>query len=182
MNLAGTLLIAPPAVKNTFWHKTVIAVTEHHGQGSVGFVLNKRSSLSIFEFGKQMNCDIDLPGYVYVGGPVNSQSLTMLHSTDWRTTNTLRISNKLSLSSTGDMIHRLASGDRPEYYRIFLGMCGWAVNQLEGEIEGKPPWTKETSWCLTKSTMDLVFGSDQQDQWCDALDKSGLEFAQNILA
>jgi hypothetical protein len=30
--------------------------------------------------------------------------------------------------------------------------------------------------------MDLVFGSDQQDQWCDALDKSGLEFAQNILA
>jgi putative transcriptional regulator len=182
MNIVGTLLIAPPAVKNNFWHKTVIAVTEHHSQGSVGFILNKRSPLSIFEFGKQMGCSIDLPGYVYVGGPVNSQSLTMLHSNDWHTSNTLRITDKLSISSTGDMIHRLAAGDCPEYYRIFLGMCGWAVNQLDSEIEGRHPWTKETSWCLTKSTTDLVFGSDQQDQWCDALDKSGLEFAQNILA
>ena len=181
MNLAGTLLIAPPAVKNNFWHKTVIAVTEHHAAGSVGFVLNKRSTLSIVEFGQQMNCDIDLPGYIYVGGPVNSQSLTMLHSSEWRTSNTLRISNELSLSSTGDMIRRLASGDRPEYYRIFLGMCGWAVGQLDSEIEGKAPWTKENSWCLTKSNLDLIFGSDQQEQWCSALDQSGLEFAQNIL-
>jgi putative transcriptional regulator len=181
MNLAGTLLIAPPAVKNTFWHKTVIAVTEHHGQGSVGFVLNKRSELSICEFGNQMNCTIDLPGYIYIGGPVNSQSLTILHSNEWRTTNTLQVSDTLSLSSTGNMIHRLAAGDTPEYYRIFLGMCGWAVGQLEGEIQGHHPWTKETSWCLTKPTLDLVFGSDQQEQWCSALDQSGLEFAQNML-
>jgi putative AlgH/UPF0301 family transcriptional regulator len=61
-------------------------------------------------------------------------------------------------------------------------MCGWSPNQLLGEIKGDPPWNKNTSWCLSTSSMDLVFGSDNKDQWCNALDRSGLEFAQNLLS
>jgi hypothetical protein len=29
--------------------------------------------------------------------------------------------------------------------------------------------------------LEVVFGSDNKDQWCHALDRSGLEFAQSIL-
>lgn len=181
MDIVGNLLIAPPAVKNTFWYKTVIMVTEHHGDGSVGIVLNKRSQMSIKEFGEQLNFDLDIPGFIYLGGPVNVKSLSFLHSNDWVSKNTMRINDEFSLSSADDILPRLAMGDKPKKWRIFLGMCGWSPGQLIGEITGTAPWQKETSWCTVSSSQDLVFESDNKDQWCNALDQSGLEFAQNIL-
>jgi putative transcriptional regulator len=181
MNIIGNLLIAPPAVKGNFWYKTVVLITEHHNQGSVGLVLNKRSQMSVSEFGEQLGFQIDIPGFVYLGGPLNVKSLSFLHSNEWSSKNTMRINDEFSLSSADDILPRMAMGDRPEYWRLFLGMCGWANGQLAGEIKGSPPNRKETSWCLSSASQDLVFGSDNKDQWCNALDRSGLEFAQNLL-
>lgn len=182
MNLVGNLLIAPPAVKGNFWYKTVIMVTEHHNEGSVGLVLNKRSQMSINEFGEQLGFNLDLPGFVYLGGPVNVKSLSFLHTNEWLSKNTMRINHEFSLSSADDILPRLAMGDTPQRWRMFLGMCGWSPNQLLSEIKGTPPWSETNSWCYSKSDLELVFGSDNKDQWCSALDRSGLEFAQNILA
>jgi putative transcriptional regulator len=181
MNLIGNLLIAPPAVKGNFWYKTVIMITEHHKEGSVGLVLNKRSQMTIKEFGEQLNFDLNLPGYVYLGGPVNVKSLSFLHTNDWVSKNTMRINKEFSVSSADDILPRLAMGDTPKQWRLFLGMCGWSSNQLLGEIKGAPPWSKETSWCTATADYELVFDSDNKDQWCSALDRSGLEFAQSIL-
>lgn len=182
MNPVGKLLIAPPAVKGNFWHKTVILVHEHHSQGSVGLVLNKRSQMSVVEFGEQLGFKIDVPGFVYLGGPVNVKSLSFLHTNDWTSKNTMRCNNLFSISSADDILPRMAMGDMPSRWRLFLGMCGWSPNQLVGEINGTSPWSKETSWCLANFDEELVFGNDNNDQWCAALDRSGLEFAQNMLA
>ena len=182
MNLVGNLLIAPPAVKGNFWNKTVVMITEHHQTGSVGLVLNKRSDYSIKEFGNQLGFDINIPGFVYIGGPVNSKNLSFLHSSEWSSKNTMRISKDFSLSSDHDILPRLAEGDFPIYWRILLGMCGWSPGQLQGEIKGTPPRSHVHSWCLATGNFDLVFGSDNKDQWCSALDRSGLEFAQNMLS
>lgn len=182
MNIVGNLLIAPPSVKGNFWYKTVVLITEHGAHGSVGLVLNKRSQLSLPEFGEQVGCNLDIPGFVYLGGPVNVKNLTVLHTSEWTSKNTMRISDEFSISSDDTILNRLAMGDRPEYFRIFLGICGWSPNQLVSEIKGTPPWQPETSWCTATADIEAVFGSDNKDQWCKALDRSGLEFAQNTLA
>lgn len=181
MDLIGNLLIAPPTVKGNFWYKTVIMVTEHHREGSVGLVLNKRSHMSLNEFGEQLGYRFDIPGFVYLGGPVNVKNLSFLHTNDWVCKNTMRLNQQLSLSSADDIMPRIAMGDTPEQWRLFLGVCGWSPTQLLSEIHGKPPFHHNTSWCTAKSDLDLVFGSDNKDQWCNALDRSGLEFAQSIL-
>jgi len=182
MNFIGNLLIAPPTVKGNFWYKTVITITEHNSHGTVGVVLNKRSQLTIKDFGDQLGYDLDYPGYIYQGGPVNVKSLSFLHTNDWQCKNTLRVNNLFSVSSADDILPRLAMGDVPAQWRIFLGMCGWGPGQLHAEIKGDPPWNHTTSWCTATTTnLDLVFGSDNKDQWVAALDHSGLEFAQNIL-
>ncbi len=182
MNIVGNLLIAPPAVKGNFWYKTVIMVTEHHEEGSVGLVLNKRSQMSIVEFGSELGYDINLPGYVYLGGPVNVKSLSLLHTNDWVSKNTLQINDEFSLSSAEDILPRFAMGDTPKQWRMFVGLCGWADGQLMGEIRGEAPWKPETSWCVATPSLDLVFGSDTKDQWNAAIDNAGLQFAQKILA
>lgn len=181
MDLLGKLLIAPPSVKTGFWHKSVIFVTEHDLHGSIGLVLNKRSNLSLVEFSEQLGINLDLPGFVYVGGPVNQKSLSVLHSPEWSCSNTLEINEQFSLSSSADMLPRLAARDTPEYYRVFMGMAGWAPSQLLQEISGTPPYKHENSWCLATPDYETVFGNDQSDQWCSSLDLSGQEFAQNIL-
>ena len=181
MNYVGNLLIAPPSMKGNFWDKAVIMITEHHDQGSVGLVLNKRSNMSVKEFGDQLGFHINIPGFVYVGGPVNNKSLSFLHSNEWVSKNTLRINDTFSLSSADDILPRMADGDLPIYWRLFMGMCGWGPQQLDGEVKGIHPWNHNTSWCYTKSSINLVFGSDNKDQWASALDNSAQEFAQNIL-
>ena len=182
MNLIGNLLIAPPAVKGNFWHKTVIMVTEHHTQGSVGIVVNKRSEMSIKEFGEQLGFDLDIPGFVYLGGPINVKSLSFLHSNDWYCKNTMRINEHFSLSSADDILPRLAMGDHPEHWRLFLGMAGWSPGQLESELKGTPPRSHTESWLTSTADLDLIFGNDNKEQWCNAIDRSGQEFAQNMLA
>jgi len=181
MNIVGNLLIAPPAVKGNFWYKTVIMVTEHDQSGSVGLVINKRSQTSIVEFARSLGIHLDVPGFVYMGGPINTKSLSFLHTNEWRSKNTMRINEEFSLSSADDILPRLAAGDCPERWRLFVGMCGWTQGQLLGEIQGKAPWNITTSWCWASSSIDLVFDSDNKDQWCSAIDQSAQEFAENLL-
>lgn len=181
MNLIGTLLIAPPSVKDNFWSKTAIMVTEHNLAGSTGLVLNKRSELTLRQFGSRLGFDIKIPGYLYVGGPVNPQSLSLLHTNEWASKNTMRLNETFSISSAEDILPRFASGDTPMYFRMFLGMAGWAQGQLLSEIKGVPPWDHSKSWCLSSADIKLVFDTDREDQWCHCIDRSGLEFAQNIL-
>jgi putative transcriptional regulator len=178
---AGNLLIAPPSVKGNFWYKTVILVTEDHANGSLGLVLNKRSQMSVKEFGEQLGVNIDLPGYLYLGGPVNVKAMSLLHTNEWSCNNTMRINEEVSISSSEDILPRLAMGNVPKNWRLFLGVCGWSPKQLIGEIKGDPPWNQNTSWCIAQSDNPLVFEADQTDQWVQALERSGQEFAQNML-
>lgn len=182
MNLVGNLLIAPPSVKGNFWHKTVIVITEDTESGSMGLVLNKRSNMTIGEFGDQLGMTIPIKGFVYLGGPVNVKSLSLLHTNEWQCNNTMRISNQLSISSSEEILPRLAVGDTPRFWRLFLGTCGWGPGQLVSEIKGIPPWHQSTSWCTANSDLSLIFKSDLKDQWIQTLERSGQEFAQNILA
>lgn len=181
-NVTGKILIAPPSVKGTFWSKTVVFITEHHFNGTVGVCLNKPSKMSLREFGRQCEVDLDIDGSVYVGGPVNVKALTMLHSTDWKCKNTLRINKQYSLSSSDDLLDRIAMGDTPHNWRLFVGLCTWEPDQLECEIMGKHPYTRNQSWLLATPSYHLAFGLDQQDQWTTAIEQSSQEFAQKILA
>ena len=181
MNIVGNLLIAPPSVKNNFWQKSVIMVTEDHGQGTAGVIINKRSNMSVVEFASQLGIELDLPGFVYIGGPVNPKNLSILHSSEWTCSNTMQINNEFSLSSSHDMIPRLSVGDLPERWRIILGVSGWAPGQLASELAGINPYKHENSWCLAKSNIELVFGNDNNEQWCNAIDQSAQEFAENLL-
>jgi len=95
--------------------------------------------------------------------------------------NTHRINDEFSLSSDEHILPRFAVGDFPKHWRLFLGVCGWSPGQLIGEIKGNPPWNQNTSWCYCGSNTETVFGSDSKDQWCESLDRSAQEFAQNIL-
>lgn len=181
MNLTGKLIIAPPNVRGNFWQKTVIYITEHHSRGSMGIVINKKSKISIRNFAQQCGIECDIPGFMFVGGPVNAKALTLLHSSEWNCSNTLHINNEFSLSSSQDILPRLAMGDRPKKWRLALGLCAWSPEQLESEIKGIPPHDHNFSWLIATPNQDIAFGLEGQEQWTNAIEQSGLEFVQTVL-
>lgn len=180
MNLTGKLLIAPPKVKGNFWEKTVIFITENHKRGSVGLALNKVSQISIKDFGMQNSVDINIAGFIHVGGPVNVKALTMLHTAEWGCDNTMKINNEYALSSSQTLLTNLAMGNAPKKWRLFVGLCGWQVGQLENEMNGNPPYDHDMSWLVATPNLDLVFDLDTQTQWTESIEQAGSEFAQSI--
>lgn len=181
MNLTGQLLIAPPSMRGNFWQKTVVYLTEHHQLASVGVVLNKKSQTTIKEFAKQANVHLDIPGNMYIGGPVNVKAMTMLHTAEWTCDNTMQINDDFSLSSSIDILSQLAMGNYPKRWRLFVGLCGWNPGQLEREVKGIPPYKHNNSWLTCSANTDLVFGYESQQQWNESVEHSGQEFVQNIL-
>lgn len=180
-NLTGNLLIAPPYVKGNFWYKTVIMVAENHSKGSIGLVLNKKSPMSINELGEKLDLDVDIPGFVYIGGPLSRNSLSMIHTNDWQCQHTLQLNKTFSISSSPDIVSRLALGDCPHRWRLVFGLCGWAAGQLDLEIKGESPFPNPASWCVATASVDLVFESDSKHQWATALEQSADDFASSIV-
>jgi putative transcriptional regulator len=182
MDLAGKLLIAPPNVRGNFWQKTVILLTEHHDRGSMGLVLNKASKMSIREFADQCGVDADVDGYMHIGGPINVKALSMLHSAEWHCGNTMKINKEFAISSSPDLLERLSMSDAPRNWRLFVGLCAWAPDQLENELKGVYPYSHDFSWLLATPSQTAVFGLDLQDQWTSSIEQSSEEFVQSILA
>jgi putative transcriptional regulator len=181
-NLVGNLLIAPPALSGTFFQKTVVLLTEHHLNGSIGIVLNKPSQMSVKEFARQNNVILNQPGFVHIGGPVNVKALTMVHSNDWKCTNSLRLNTEFSVSSSAEILTRMAMGDVPNRWRIFAGLCSWSKGQLQNELDGMPPHSLNQSWVTATATTNALFDYDGPEQWSESIEIAGSEFAQNIFA
>jgi len=181
-NLVGKILTAPPNVKGNFWSKTVIFLTEDHARGSVGFVLNKPTKMTISEFSLQHGIESNVQGFLHVGGPVSVNALTVLHSSEWACNNTMKITDDFCLSSSGDLLLKFALGDMPKHWRMFAGMCAWSPNQLESEIKGLPPYNHDFSWLTSTPSIKTVFGHDEKEQWTTSIEKCSIEFAQSIFA
>jgi len=182
MKLTGKILIAPPSVKGNFWQNTVIFVHENHTNGSCGIVINKKSQLTIRNLASQHGIESDIIDTVQLGGPVNAKALTLLHSSEWACENTLKVNKHFAISSADSILHRLTLGDRPNYWRLALGLCTWGPDQLENEINGKSAWTHSQSWLIADPTTELLFKYNAKEQWTKAIEKSSEDFVQNLLA
>jgi putative transcriptional regulator len=181
-NLVGNLLIAPPSVKGNFFQKTVILLTEHHDSGSVGLVLNKPSKVTVSNFARQNNAILDIPGFVHIGGPVDVKALTMLHTNDWACDNTMRVNSNFSISSSQEILSKMAMGYVPAKWRMFVGVSSWTTGQLSSELKGSPPYNRNQSWLTATADHNIVFGFETQTQWTESIESSGSEFVQTILA
>lgn len=178
----GTLLIAPPHVQHRMWGSATILISNVTNTEVTGILLNKQSQMSLSELGNRLNYDLDhLPGVLHLGGTDRQTSFSILHSSEWSSTNTFRVNEHLSVSSDNDVLKRFEDGDEPEYWRMFLGMCTWTPLQLENELSGLGSPKTNINWCTSSCDSDLIFDTDIEDMWEEALERCSLEFAKNFM-
>ena len=84
--LKGSLLISEPFMMDPNFKRSVLLLTEHNEEGTVGYVLNQKSSFFLNDV--IPDCpDADFP--IYIGGPVGADTLHFIHTCNdgWRIRN-----------------------------------------------------------------------------------------------
>ncbi len=175
--LKGNIICALPQLKDVFFSKSLIYITHHNKDGAVGIVLNyKIMSIRGSELFRKLkmydakhNLDIDFS--FYIGGPLNQNNGFILHSNDYKSENTLKVTKNVKLTCSTEILSDIAKNKGPEKYFISLGYSGWGPGQLEDEI-------KQNSWININEKLDLLFNLESEKRWYSAIESTGIDFTK----
>lgn len=162
-NVTGRYLIARPHIQGVF-ARSVIYVYEDLPTGSGGLILNHQTGKYFADV--MANYDISYPSKIdpiYLGGPVATNSLIMIHTDDFASTNTLFTPNEINISSDDLMIEKLVNGARPRAFKLCAGRSQWAPGQLHHEL-------KSNSWLVADLPKSLTFDFGNEKTWEHAIE------------
>lgn len=130
----GRVLVSEPFSADLFFKRSVILLTEHNKEGSVGFILNKPVEFPIEEILK------DFPPFdanISIGGPVKTDTIHYVHTVGDLIPNSVKVSGNLYWGGDFDILKQLIIANKinPKEIRFFVGYSGWSPEQLSNEIQ-----------------------------------------------
>lgn len=167
-SLAGKLLVATPQLGDQNFHRTVIYVCAHTGEGALGVVLNRPTSVPVAEVMMRWADAISEPSEFFEGGPVGEDSAIGLAVAESGLPpgSAMPVEGRvvtLDLDADPDLVQGRLVG-----LRIFLGYSGWSSGQLENEIA-------QNSWFVLDAREDDILTTDPVELWDRVLERqSGL--------
>jgi putative transcriptional regulator len=173
-DLTHHFLIAMPTVQEGVFAGTLTYICEHNENGALGVVVNRPTSLTMGAMFEQVNIPLrqaELQSApIYFGGPVQPERGFVLHDTqrDWEST--LRINDKLSLTTSKDILEAMASGDGPRNIIVTLGYAGWDQGQLEHELT-------ENIWLTVPASEHILFDLPPEERLAAAMALLGVDYA-----
>jgi putative transcriptional regulator len=153
----GKILISEPFLPDTFFNRTIIYLTDHTPDGSVGFILNKKLDLQVsaaIEGFEKWNENLSM------GGPVAPDTLHYLHNLGDLIPNSILVEEDVFWGGDIDAIREhIKSGKiKQSQIRFFLGYSGWSAGQLQRELG-------ENSWIIAKVNSSIVLNNKGDDIW-----------------
>lgn len=174
LDLSGKLLIAMPGMGDPRFDKAVIYVCAHSEEGAMGLMVNKPlDDLSFGDLLEQLSIahddDVNRQIRVHLGGPVEHGRGFVLHSGDYRASDsTLQVDGRFSMTATLDILEDIARGAGPRQSLLALGYAGWGPEQLDNEFLGN-------GWLSCDASAELIFDSDDNTKWARALATIGVD-------
>ena len=129
----GRLLISEPSLSDNEFFKSVILLTHHDQNESIGLILNQPTNININEILQ----DIPLSNFpVYIGGPVARNSIQFIHTLGEYIPESKRIIKNIYWGGNFESVIKLMQKNKisKEHIRFFAGYSGWETNQLNDEI------------------------------------------------
>jgi putative transcriptional regulator len=150
-SIAGSLLVAHPALKDPNFRHTVILMSAHSAEGAMGVVVNRPLGQRLGE----LNGDFALGAMagvpLYVGGPVQPEQLLLVA---WQTREDgFQLHFGIEPDKAGQLL-----GEGTAEIRAFRGYAGWSGGQLENEL-------KHNTWIVTEVPGDLLAQPQDDSLW-----------------
>jgi len=170
----GSVLIAEPFLRDAVFESSIVLLTEHNEEGTIGFVLNKPLNTSMQEIIQ------DFPEgnfSVSLGGPVASNSLHYIHTLGERIPGSIHVYDKVYWGGDFDALKKLIQAGKIKEHevRFFIGYSGWEPRQLERELS-------ENSWLVTYIDTDKIMRHSDKKLWYNVLSKLGPRYKMWINA
>ena len=170
--LDGQILIAMPGMQDPRFSRSLVYMCAHSSDGAMGLIVNKKAEDLVWnDLFKRLGIPIgkfNAPRPVHYGGPVETGRGFVLHSSDYFADDaTMKVDGETSMTATLDVLQAIAMGRGPEEAIVTLGYAGWAPGQLEQEFQ-------MNGWLACEADTDLLYRSDQDAKWDQALAKIGV--------
>ncbi len=164
----GSVLISEPFLMDNYFKRSIVLLTEHNEDGTIGFVLNKPVGVSI---NKVIDNFPAIDAEVALGGPVNTSSLHYIHTLGDIIPNSLPVLGNIYWGGDFEAVERLiASGNiNNTQIRFFLGYSGWSPNQLENELT-------ENAWVVSDISPDEIMTPMHRHFWKKTLQRMGSKY------
>jgi putative transcriptional regulator len=175
--IAPGFLVAAPSLRDPNFVRTVVLLVEHDGDGSLGFVVNR--PLEDVTLGSVLE-ELQLPvptrhadAQVLYGGPVAPQTGWLVYERDAATEEPegIRVSERVGVSASRDLLERIARGEGPERHFLALGYAGWGAGQLDEEL-------RAGVWIPADLDASILFDTSLDDRWARALRSLGVDPAR----
>jgi putative transcriptional regulator len=171
LNLTGHILVAQPKGPDSLFSRSVIVIAQHTVEGAWGLMVNKPTTkVSIGQVMASSKLSYSGHDEIYVGGPVETHRVHVIHSLDWACSSTMPITSEIGVTSEVSIMAAIAGGVGPKLFRTCVGHAGWAAGQLDGEYKGLPPWKPEQRWLDAPATIDSIFDLTNDAQWEKCID------------
>ncbi len=153
----GKVLISEPFLPDSFFNRSIVYLTDHNAQGSVGFILNKKLDLKV---SSALSGFDDFNESLNMGGPVAPDTLHYLHNMGELIPNSVFVEGNIYWGGDIERIRRLIKAGKIDssQIRFFLGYSGWSAGQLEREL-------KENSWVIAKVRPEIILDNKGDDTW-----------------
>ena len=166
----GNLLISEPFLQDLYFQRSVILLIEHTTDGSMGFVLNKKTDLIVNDFFSELEELSNIP--IYLGGPVSPNRLFFIHTLgDSIIPGAVKIADDLYFDGDFDSLKRyISTGETVnDKVKFFLGYSGWSKGQLRREIGAD-------SWVVSDLYKGNVMNAEGELFWKSSLMQLGSKY------
>jgi len=166
----GSLLLSEPFMLDPNFKRSVILLTDHNEEGTVGYILNQRSPYLLKDILPECP-DSEFP--VYVGGPVGNDTIHFIHNCYDRMNSGTKIGEDLYWGGNLETLKLLLNSRQINEIEIkfFIGYSGWTDGQLDAELE-------QNSWLVSNSYHpEVVFVNDEENLWKEIVIGLGPKYA-----
>lgn len=175
-SLAGKILLAMPGMGDPRFYRAVIFLCAHDENGAMGLVVNHTlADIDFPELLQQLKISSDikidfskLSIPVMSGGPVDGSRGFLLHSSEFRQSDTIVIDESYSVTGTIDALKEIAVGKGPQKLLFILGYAGWGAGQLDRELQ-------ENAWLVSDPDPEIIFADNPDEKWARAVQKMGID-------
>ncbi len=167
---AGLILISEPFLADMYFKRSVVLLSEHDVEGSIGFILNKPTDITVNDAIDDFPV-FDAP--LYFGGPVSTDTLYYIHTIGEQLEGSREIMNGVYWGGSFEQLKELIlSGTvTPDQIRFYAGYSGWDNDQLDMEL-------KEHAWLISSGSMSYSFYKNPSMLWKQVLRSMGKEYAR----
>jgi putative transcriptional regulator len=164
----GLVLVSEPFLQDAYFRRSVVLLTEHNEDGTLGFVLNNPIEFGITEI---LSDFPDIDALVGVGGPVRTDTVHYLHSLGDLIPESAHVIEDLYWGGDFDVLKSLIREGilKKDQIRFFVGFSSWHEGQLERELS-------ENSWMVTSLDRKSIMTICDAGLWEKVLNDQDREY------